>query len=133
MMRLLVLLPTEILIDESVSKVIAEAENGSFCLLPKHIDFVAALVPGILTYSDASEQNHYIGVSEGLLVKSGRSVRVSVASGVSGAALGQLRQAVKQHFEAVDDRERQAVSAMARLEADFARRFIQLRERPDVG
>ena len=49
-MRLTVLLPTEILVDEEVVKVVAEAQNGSFCLLPRHIDFVAALVPGLLSF-----------------------------------------------------------------------------------
>jgi len=33
------------MIDEKVSKIIAEAQNGSFCLRPRHIDFVAAAVP----------------------------------------------------------------------------------------
>ncbi|GAH09245.1 unnamed protein product, partial [marine sediment metagenome] len=31
-----------------VKKVVAEAENGWFCLLPKHVDFTTSLTPGIL-------------------------------------------------------------------------------------
>jgi F-type H+-transporting ATPase subunit epsilon len=46
-MQLKILIPTKILVDCQVTKVIAEAENGHFCLLPHHVDFVAALVPGI--------------------------------------------------------------------------------------
>ena len=53
-MKLMVLLPTEVLIDEEARKITAEAQNGSFCLLPRHIDFVTALVPGILSFEDAS-------------------------------------------------------------------------------
>jgi len=49
-MNLKILLPTEILLDEEVTKVSAEAENGSFTLLPNHIDFVTAIVPGILFF-----------------------------------------------------------------------------------
>jgi len=30
------------------SKITAEAENGWFCLLPKHVDFTTSLTPGIL-------------------------------------------------------------------------------------
>jgi F-type H+-transporting ATPase subunit epsilon len=37
-MRLRVFLPERILIDQEVTKVVAEAENGSFGILPKHID-----------------------------------------------------------------------------------------------
>ena len=47
-MKLKVLLPTEIFINEEVEKVVAEADNGYFCLLPRHVDFVSALVPGLL-------------------------------------------------------------------------------------
>jgi len=45
-MQLKVLLPTQVLVDEPVSKVVAEGEDGSFCLLPRHVDFTSALVPG---------------------------------------------------------------------------------------
>jgi len=39
-MNLKILLPAGILLNEQVNKVIAEAVNGSFCLLPRHIDFL---------------------------------------------------------------------------------------------
>ncbi len=67
-MRLKVLLPTEVLVDQLVTKVIAEAENGSFCLLPRHIDFVAALAPGILSFEVESGQEGFVAVDQGILV-----------------------------------------------------------------
>ncbi len=133
MMRLQVLLPTEVLVDQSVSKVVAEAENGSFCLLPRHVNFVASLAPGILTYVDDNQREHYVGLAEGVLVKSGADVMVSVEHAVAGDDLGGLQEIVRSHFELLDERQRQAVSAVARLEADFVRRFLALKERPDVG
>lgn len=132
MMNLKVLLPTEVLIDEDVSKVVAEAENGSFCLLPRHVDFITALTAGILTFTDTKRTERYVGLAQGVLVKTGHSVLVSVAHGVTGDNLGELRQTVHRHFETIDDRERQAVSAVARLEADFVRRFLALEERGHV-
>lgn len=132
MMRLQILLPTEVLIDQTVSKVIAEAENGSFCLLPRHVDFVASLAPGILTFIDTDHRERYVGLAEGVLVKNGADVLVSVEHGVEGDNLGQLRETVVHHFEAMDERERQAVSAVARLEADFVRRFLALGDRLHV-
>ncbi|MEO2026274.1 MAG: F0F1 ATP synthase subunit epsilon [Fuerstiella sp.] len=132
MIHLQVLLPTEVLVDHMVSRVIAEAENGSFCLLPRHVDFVASLAPGILTYTDKDNRERYVGLAEGVLVKNGRDVLVSVEHGVEGDNLGELRDIVSCRFEAIDERERQAVSAVARLEADFVRRFLALEERPHV-
>lgn len=131
MMRLQVLRPTEVLIDRNVSSIVAEAENGCFCLLPRHVDFVTALAPGILTYR-FDESERFVGTGEGILVKTGQDVMVSVEHAVDDDDLAALRDMVRDHFEAIDERERQAVSAVARMEADFVRRFLELEERPHV-
>ena len=128
MMRLKVLLPGEVLIDRSAHKVIAEAENGSFCLLPRHIDFLAALVPGLLMFVDIDRVEQFIAVDEGVLVKKGREVLVSTRQAVPGRDLGSLRQTVREQFLALDDRERTARSAVAKLESDLIRRFLELEE-----
>lgn len=133
MMHLQVLLPTRILVDTTTRRIVAEAENGSFCLLPRHVNFVTSLAPGILTYHDAEQRIRYLGVAEGVLVKTSSEVLVSVEYAVEGGDLGELRERVQQHFEAIDERERQAVSAVARLEADFVRRFLALEKGPYVG
>lgn len=133
MMELQIQLPTDVLVHSRVAKVVAEAENGSFCLLPRHVNFVTSLAPGILTYVDDEQKEHFVGVANGVLVKTGRDVLVSVEYGVVGSNLGELRKNVRQYFETVDECERQAVSAVARLEADFVRRFLALEERPYVG
>lgn len=132
MMQLQVLLPTEVLVDCHARSITAEAENGSFCLRPRHVDFVTALAPGILTYLDEDELEHWIGLADGVLVKTGRQVLVSVQHAVAGEHPGQLRELVRNRFEVMDEHERQAVSAVARLEADFVRRFLALEERPHV-
>jgi len=124
--RLKILLPAEMALDEETSKVTAEAENGSFTLLPRHIDFVAALVPGLLSYESAG-QEMFVAIDEGILVKRGDEVLVSVRGAVRGANLGQLRQTVEEQFKMLDERERKARSAVARIEAGVVRRFTELR------
>lgn len=125
-MRLKVMLPTEILIDQEVTKVVAEAENGSFCLEPRHIDFVAALVPGILSFTSPEGAEEFAAVDEGILVKVGQDVLVSTRRAVRHVELGKLRQTVEEEYRVVDERERKARAAAARLEADLARRFLEL-------
>jgi F-type H+-transporting ATPase subunit epsilon len=127
-MKLKVLLPTEILVDQEVTKVIAEAENGSFCLLPRHIDFVAALPPAILIFESAEGHEEFIAVDEGTLVKVGQEVLVSTRNAVRSSELGTLKQIVEQEFRVLDDREKMTRSASAKLEADLVRRFIELGE-----
>jgi len=128
-MRLTVLLPTEILVDEEVAKVVAEAQNGSFCLLPRHIDFVAALVPGLLSFvktADGAEE--FLAADEGLLVKCGPQVLVSTRQAVRGGELGLLRETVEKTFKVLTDQEKRTRTALANLEANFIRRFLKLEE-----
>jgi F-type H+-transporting ATPase subunit epsilon len=130
-MNLKVLLPTEVFVDEAVRKVTAEGANGSFCLLPRHIDFVAALVPGLLSYETDEEEAKevFLAVAEGVLVKSGQEVLVSVRNAVRGGELGELREIVEKKFKVLDDKEKTARTAMARIEAGFVRRFLEVQKR----
>jgi len=125
-MKLKVLLPAEVLIEEDVTKVIAEAHNGFFCLLPRHVDFVAALVPGILSYETGSGHEVFLAVDEGILIKCGQEVLVSTRNAVRGPDLGQLKHTVVEKFEALDQREKTARSAMTKIEAGFVRRFLEI-------
>lgn len=128
-MRIKVLLPTEVLIDQEVNKITAEAENGFYTLLPRHIDFVAPLVAGLLSFVTSEGQEEFLAVDEGILVKRGEEVLVSTRNAVHGPDLGKLRQVVVERFQEIDEHERQVRSATAKLEADLVQRFIELRER----
>ena len=126
-MRLKLLLPNEILIDEPVQKIIAKAHNGSFCLEPRHIDFVSALVPGLLMYIAETGQEVFVAIDEGTLVKCGDDVLVSTYNAFRGDDLATLRDKVEKHFVQLGDSERIARSALSRLEAGVIRRFTQLK------
>jgi len=69
-MKLKILLPTKILIDNEVEKVVAEGENGEFCLLPKHIDYITSLRSGILSFT-ANSVETFLAVDGGILLKKG--------------------------------------------------------------
>ena len=125
-MNLKVLLAAEVLVEAEVFKVIAEAHNGYFCLLPKHVDFVTALVPGILSFEISGSREEYLAVDEGILVKCGEDVLVSARNAVRGPDLGQLRRTVSEKFEALGEHEQTARTAMAKIEAGFVRRFLEI-------
>ncbi|RZB32045.1 MAG: F-type H+-transporting ATPase subunit epsilon [Desulfobacteraceae bacterium Eth-SRB1] len=127
-MKLKVLLPTQILVDEEVVKVIGEAENGSFCLLPHHVDFVAAIVPGIFSFVTSELVELFYAVDEGILVKCGHEVMLSIRNAVRGPDLGMLKQTVQKQFVELEDKEKMSRSALARLEAGFIRRFMDLQK-----
>jgi F-type H+-transporting ATPase subunit epsilon len=126
MMRLKLLLPREVFIDEPVLQVNVEAGEGAVTLLPRHIDYVTALTPGLLSYLNMSGEEIFLGVDAGILVKCRDEVFVSTRNAIRGPDLGTLRETVRQEFQVVDERERMSRSALARLEADFVRRFMEL-------
>ncbi len=125
MMHLKLVLPTEILVDQTVLKVTAEGSNGSFCLLPQHIDWVSTLVPGIFSFERESGEEIFLAVDEGILVKQGDAVWVSVRNAVRGDHLETLQQAVGQQLRLLDEREQRARSMLARLETSFVREFME--------
>jgi F-type H+-transporting ATPase subunit epsilon len=128
-MRLKLLTPTEVLIDTPAAKIVAEAQNGLFCLLPRHVDFAAALVPGILYYTTDTGEERLVAVDEGTLVKCGAEVLVSTLNAVTGTEPEALQATVAEAFLELDDDERRARSALARLESGAIRRLVELERR----
>ena len=125
-MRLLVTLPFRVLIDQKVGKVCAEGAAGSFCLLPKHVDFASALVPGLLWFEDDSGREVFLAVGRGLLAKVGQEVRVATGQAVRGERLEEVRQAVENEILQHDQREAQTRGAIEKMRADFLQRFVEL-------
>lgn len=127
-MNLKVLLPSRIFAEKTgVSGIVAETHEGSFGLLPQRLDCVAALAPGILTYETAADGEVFVAVDEGVLVKAGENVLVSVRRAVTGNDLGQLREAVAQEFLTLDEQEQSVRNATAKLETGFLRRFANFK------
>ena len=123
-MHLKILLPFQIFADQAdVSRIVAETDAGSFGLLPHRLDCVAALVPGILIYQTSSGGEVLVAVDEGVLVKTGPDVLVSVRQAVSGTDLRQLQTVVEKEFLTLDDNEQNARLATAKLETGFLRRM----------
>jgi F-type H+-transporting ATPase subunit epsilon len=124
-MTLKILLPSQIFAEETgVSRIVAETQEGSFGLLPHRLDCVAALVPGIFIYQTESDGEVFVAVDEGVLVKAGPDVLVSVRRAVGGTDLGQLRDSVKREFLTLDEHEQSVRSATAKLEAGLLRRLM---------
>ena len=126
-MNLKVLLPFQIFAEKTgVLRIVAETRAGSFGLLPHRLDCVAALTPGILTYETESDGEVFMAVDEGVLIKTGPEVLVSVRRALGGADLGQLRDLVKQEFLTLDEQEQSVRAVTAKLESGFLRRFAAL-------
>jgi F-type H+-transporting ATPase subunit epsilon len=124
-MRLKVWLPTSMLLDEPVTKIRAEAENGHFCLLPRHVDFATALVPGILSFQTLAGSEEYLAIDRAILVKCGPDVSVSTRRAVRAPELETLRKTMEKQFRSQDQRNRKARSFEVKLEAELVRNLLE--------
>jgi F-type H+-transporting ATPase subunit epsilon len=130
-MTVKLLLPTSTLFEGRAVRMTAVAPNGAFGILPNHVDCVSAIVPSVLTLCLPDGTEKIFGLDEGLLVKKGHQVTVSVRRGVRGEDLESLQETVETSFVQMDEEERQARSALSRLEANMVRRFAEL-QRPQL-
>ena len=123
-MNLKILLPFKIFAEKTgVVRIVAETRAGSFGLLPHRLDCVAALAPGILVFETEAGGEVCMAVDEGVLVKTGADVLVSVRNAIGGTDLGKLRAAVEQEFLNLDEQEKSVRSVLVKLESGFVHRF----------
>ncbi len=117
-MQLKILLPFQVFyIAENVKRLVFETSNGSYGLLQERLDFVSALVPGILTFETDSEE--YIAIDEGVMIKTGKKVLVSVRNAIRSPSLEELHQSVKTAFKQIDKNEKDTRAIMAKMESGF--------------
>ena len=126
-MNLKILLPFKVFADiKNVSSIVMETSEGSYGLLPQRLDCVAALVPGIFTY-ETDGTSHYVAVDNGVMVKAGAQVLVSVRNAFGGSDLGKLGDLVKKDFKSEDENQKQVNTVIAKLERGFIYSFDKLR------
>ncbi|PKL40180.1 MAG: F0F1 ATP synthase subunit epsilon [Candidatus Riflebacteria bacterium HGW-Riflebacteria-1] len=126
-MNLKVLLPFQIFVEkDDVSRIVAETRAGSFGLLPHRRDCVAEIVPGILIYESESEGEICLAVDEGILVKTGLNVTVSVRNAIGGTDLEQLREEVEREFVNLNEREQHIRTVMDKMERGLITRMARL-------
>ncbi|NIP99824.1 MAG: F0F1 ATP synthase subunit epsilon, partial [Nitrospinaceae bacterium] len=53
-------------------------------------------------------------------------VRISTRNALGGVPIGELKDRIENEFRALDERERKTRTALAKLEVDFLRRFMEL-------
>ncbi len=129
LMHLKILLPYGVFAEiKNVKRIVAETTAGSYGILPRRLDCTAALVTGILLYETESEGDKYIAVNEGILIKAGEQVSISVRNAIGNAPLGKLKAMVEKEMVELDQQEVSARIVMAKLETGFLRSFQKLRK-----
>jgi len=117
-MNLKVLLPFRVFAEiDNIIRIVAETNDGYYGFYPQRLDCVAALVPGIFTYETESNETHYLAVAEGVLVKTGSQVLVSVSNAIEGTNLSSLRESVNNEFLHLAQEEIEIRESMTKMES----------------
>ena len=125
-LKLTMLLPDQVLVSTSATKIGGDAIHGSFVVLPRHIDFVTALVPGIFFYFETADHPTYVAIDRGILVKQNTTVWVSVLRAIPGDDLDHLDQVIEEEFRHLDDQQKQTQTTLTKLELSFMRGLVDL-------
>lgn len=126
MIDLKILLPERTFLNKEIRKIMAEAENGWFCLRPKHVDFTTSLVPGILILTTPEGKDIFLAIDEGILVKYGKNVIIATKNAIEGNNLGELKNRVQETFFKTEEKEKEAEIALSKLEVEFIKSFLSL-------
>ncbi|MGB5823840.1 MAG: hypothetical protein WBH44_07165 [Proteocatella sp.] len=124
-MKIKLILPNKTLLEQEIDKVTIPGTEGYFQILPKHIDFVSSIKPGILTIYNG-EAIDYFAVNYGILVKKADSIHISCLYAIKGDSLEGLSGTIVDNIEKRDEYEKKIYEILKKMEADTLRRFIEL-------
>lgn len=125
-MRLKIILPGRILADEEIKKITAETLSGYVTLEPSHADYLAAVVPGGISYVTEEGEDFHLAADEGVMVKKGEQVLVSLKNAIKGKNIESLADTVEKEFKELDEMERKARTALEKLETRFVKGFWEM-------
>lgn len=126
LMNLKILMPFQIFAEKSdIRRIVADTCDGSVGFLPHRLDCAVALVPGILIYENEIGDEVYVAIDEGVLVKTGLNVLVSVRSAVAVSDLSRLREMVERETFQLDERDKNVRQVLSKMESSFVRHLVE--------
>ena len=134
-MRLKIVTPLEIVVDEEVQSLRAEDLSGSFGVLPGHAEFLTSLAISVISWIDGSDSQRFCAVRGGVLtVTGGQAIAVATREAVTGDDLASLDQIVLRRFRQEIEEERTEHVEATRLQLSAVRRLVsRLHPRHDQG
>ena len=124
-MRVRIIVPGKLFLDQEVDKITAPGAEGSFQILPRHIDVVWTLQSGILIVT-AGKKDTYFAINQGVLVKEKDLVQISSYQVVESTSLEELQETVEKNFRILDEEEKKLSRILDKLEADTLIRLAEL-------
>jgi F-type H+-transporting ATPase subunit epsilon len=123
-MRLRIVTPLSVVVDEEADSLRAEDASGSFGVLPGHAPFLTALAISILSWKNAGGER-FCALRGGVLtVTGGSTIAIATREAVAGNDLATLDSEVLARFQSDADEERIEHVETMRLQLHAIRRMI---------
>lgn len=131
-MRLRIVTPLSVVVDEEIDSLRAEDASGSFGILPGHASFLTALAISIVSWKSAGAER-FCALRGGVMtVTDGTTIAIATREAVAGDDLATLDDEVLARFRSDADDERVEHVETMRLQLHAIRRMIS-RLRPGSG
>ncbi|MBO9099611.1 MULTISPECIES: F0F1 ATP synthase subunit epsilon [unclassified Rhizobium] len=132
-MRLSIVTPLSVVVDEEMESLRAEDISGSFGILPGHAAFLTSLAISVVSWRTTQKKLRFCAVRGGVLtVSDGKSVAIASREAVPGDDLATLDQTVLARFRADLEVERTEHTESTMLQINAVRQLVS-RLRPRVG
>ncbi len=124
-MRLRIITPLSIVIDEDAHAVRAEDDSGSFGILPGHADFLTSLAISVVGWKRSDGTRRYCAVRHGMLsISSGKNIAVATREAIAGDDLATLDKTVLKRFRADIENQRSERFESIQLQLNAIRRIV---------
>jgi F-type H+-transporting ATPase subunit epsilon len=123
-MKLRVLTPTEVILEQDVVHVTAEDPTGSLGIQPGHAALVTHLVPGIVHVRGSGGQEQYVAVNGGLMMVGSDMIEIVSRQAIVGNDLQHLETHVVSDFEKELREDQAGRAAFEKLRVSFMRGVI---------
>ncbi|WP_010189002.1 F0F1 ATP synthase subunit epsilon [Sphingomonas sp. PAMC 26605] len=124
-MRLRIVTPLSVVVDEDTLAVRAEDDSGSFGILPGHGDFLTSLAISVIGWKRSDGSRRYCAVRRGMLsVSAGKDVAVATREAIAGDDLATLDTTVLDRFRTDFEKERSDRFESNQLQLNAIRRIV---------
>jgi F-type H+-transporting ATPase subunit epsilon len=121
-----ILTPSEVVLDEEAEHVTAEDASGSLGIREDHATLVTALVPGIVRVRGGSQTERYVAVNGGMMLVNGNVVEIVSRQAVMGNDLASLEENVVAGFERDVQEDKVNRAAFEKLRLSFLRGVVEM-------
>ena len=122
--------PEKLALEEEILKITVNGEEGSFTILPKHVDYISSFNDCIIYYTDKSNNIRFIAINQWILTKIGRNIEISTFHIITGNTLQELKDnmnEISKKSDELDIKEKQLNQNLKQIEFNLFKKIMEFK------